>query len=59
MMKLIEYFKPTYQKTSAVLLRSHQEDFCKFSTPEELGELQNHQKLYKKVVEELNQVEGC
>lgn len=52
-MKFLEYLKPTYQKSSEVLLRSHRDSFCKYLTPEELEELQNHQKLYSKVLDEL------
>ena len=58
-MKLIEYLNPAHKKSSEVLLRSHQDIFCKRLTSEELEDLQNHQKLYSKVVEELGgQVEG-
>lgn len=58
-MKLIEYLKPTHKNSSEVLLKSHRENFCKQLTPEELEDLQNHQKLYRKVVEELGgQAEG-
>ena len=58
-MKLIEYLKPTYKNYSELILRSHQENFCKHLTTEELEDLQNHQKLYRKVVEELGgQTEG-
>ena len=59
LMKFIEYLKPTHKNASEVLLRSHQENFCKHLTTEELEDLQNHQKLYRKVVEELGgQTEG-
>lgn len=58
-MKIIEYLKPTHQNSSEVLLRSHRENFCRHLTTEELEDLQNHQKLYRKVVEELGgQMEG-
>ena len=56
---IIEYLKPTYKNSSELILRSHQENFCKHLTAEELENLQNHQKLYRKVVEELGgQTEG-
>jgi len=35
-MRLIEYLKPTHKNASEVLLRSHQENFCKHLTTEEL-----------------------
>ena len=58
-MKIIKYLKPTNKNNSEVIQRSHQENFGKGLTPEELEDLQNHQKLYRKVVEELGgQTEG-
>ena len=58
-MKFREYLKPTHKNYSEAIQRSNQENFGKGLTPEELEDLQNHQKLYRKVVEELGgQTEG-
>jgi len=52
-MKLLNYINQTQAKSSDLLAKSYKENFCKNVTDEELKSLEDHQVLYKKVLDEL------